>query len=119
MQTQEQILKLAKTYGVPLPETCEKLAWQGESVFSLCIDKKSKQYYYVTDMHWSSPYVDDFVCYAPQMHEIAMVIDTIDGAVDIKNKYLMSDNHGLFIKNHHYAEAYAQLYLKLKEQGLL
>jgi hypothetical protein len=194
------LVKFCAEKGVPLPETCEKLNWQGETNFIWVNDGSeyklhSKSDYLIEYLFneanqqrlnfdkWreieenckavngrlaqgklsmateiltilgkdtSGIYVQDFCeidgIPAPQMHEIAINIPYDIDVSDNKKKFFR-ENYILTlrlvpyidaisyeaisisckffhfmdveVKNHHYAQAYAELYIKLREKGLI
>lgn len=72
-------------------------------------------------------------CYAPQMHEIAPLLPDVVHAKDMGNLnypyYFFSKSYFIGygskdfisseVQNRHYAQAYAELYIKLRDAGLL
>lgn len=84
--------QIAQKYGVPIPETCIALNWQEETLFYWV--KNSEDDFIVAPQqdigYWVCD-IEDVCIPAPQMHEIASF----------------------------YAQAYAELYLKLKNEGVI
>lgn len=134
--------KIAILKGVPMPETSMKLDWQGETNF-YWHKPKIEDPFFEWQLSYGRPDVfNDFVdnnCVeidiipAPQMHEIApMLPEKIKNEKEGVLRFGMShiaisyivfyDNfpkETIRIKNNHYAEACAELYLKLKNEGIL
>lgn len=157
MNTQEQIKKTAKDFGVPMPDTCKALDWKEKTFFAWIFHEKLSQPYlcffekiYCQWLHVETQEViaseenfDFTFFYAPQMHEIAPLLPLKFETNPIGNlergrfyhwfssyssigytsfpvsTYLEKAQLEQFIVNHHYAQAYAELYLKLKEKNLL
>jgi hypothetical protein len=152
--TNEQ--KQAIEYGVPMPETCVQIDWQGQTFF-FWLKSISGKWYLVNKA--KKPF-SNIICYheanilqiekslildwvivvpAPQMHDIAPLLPKIVinnelttyyidlVTLDSGNQYLRYNTEKgicykelkVEIKNHHYAQAYAELYIKLKNEGLL
>lgn len=129
MNTQESAIK----YGVPMPETCKQLNWQRQALFAWI--KKESEWILINYSDWK---YFDYPTYisAPQMHEIAPLLPTTLGTQS-GNRILTTKNNSLAysfdtapynvdlivgrinIINNHYAEAYAQLFLKLKKENLI
>ena len=147
MQTENELLAIAKKYGVPLPETCIELKGNINFYKSLNnlypeIDLHPKTVYYwyrvkntnkwFLDTDFTSEQThggyspsDVEVLPAPQMHEIVVYLNfDVDKLGNTIGK-LNIDSNGIGfecsteIHDHHYAQAYAELYLKLKQQNLL
>lgn len=130
-------------YGVSTRETSIELDWKNETLFHwlgehLCarlhyndIVKEWIAYDVETDIMLHSKNKSGFIP-APQMHEIARELPA-DFYTDCGQHIFYELNnrigYGLHIKqgkvesttirNHHYAEAYAKLHIKLREAGLL
>lgn len=140
MTTQE--IAAATSYGVPMPETCKELDWQGETLFCWVENTKGEiiiwqnsvfDYMLVASDKYGSNVIDKpkKLCNAPQMHEIVVRLpeklvnyegyESVDFCESNKkigygviNRFFSTE-----IENNHYAEAYAQMYLKLKEVKLI
>jgi len=148
MQTENELLAIAKKYGVPLPETCIELKGNINFYKSLNnlypeIDLHPKTVYYwyrvkntnkwFLDTDFTSEQThggyspsDVEVLPAPQMHEIAPLLPPFI-SVGIKCGFVLAKDtlsygscyYNTPIHDHHYAQAYAELYLKLKPENLL
>jgi len=81
MQTENELLAIAKKYGVPLPETCIELPPFSNSSYQTVLQKTLK----------------NELVYCENVEERLFVS----------------------VENHHYAQAYAELFIKLKEKNLL
>ena len=124
MQTPQEIIDTAKNYGVPLPETCIELDWQNETLFYWVKDYANATYKLVTKKSLDYWVVEpnDFCVAAPQMHEIARLLPPFISSVGIKCAFVLAKDtlsygscyYNTPIHDHHYAQAYAELYLKLK-----
>ena len=109
--------KQAIEYGVPMPETCEQMDWQNETHFYWCFQQtnidcyvccfnKQEEGYERADGGEFPPYENEFFsCPAPQMHEIKNEI----------RKRLPNTNTDGCVN----AQTCAELYIKLKNEGLL
>jgi hypothetical protein len=97
MQTENELLAIAKKYGVPLPQTCIELDWQHETLFYWAVSKTSiflmcnvdiKEEWVTCFKYAYNPYMEkwyfhpccfpktDFDIYAaPQMHEIVVYLN--------------------------------------------
>jgi hypothetical protein len=177
-----ELVKFCAEKGVPMPETCEKLNWQGETNFIWVKDGSgyklhSKSEYLIEYLlneanqqredfdKWreieenckavngrlaqgklsmvteiltilgkdtSSIYVQDYSeidgIPAPQMQEIAPLLPPkiwfITNEIEFfhYNNYIGYDTYNqifeVLINDHHYAQAYAELYIKLREEGI-
>jgi hypothetical protein len=134
-------LEIAQKYGVPTPETCKELGFEPCNMYwhisennqhwALCL--KGGTVIQNTNGYYFS---DDLIVYnAPQMHEIAQLLpceDKYTGAYIVLNGNYLACSHAKYekcvtiykymnvmVENHHYAEAYAQLYIKLKKENIL
>jgi hypothetical protein len=127
----------AKRYGVPTPETCKELNWQNETYFYWCeIDNCEYQLCFKTRSSIEGMYCKinsilglfpTTVIPAPQMHEIAghlpekWTLDSYANQLHFEN-YIGNEPVFLtYIQNHqnNYAEAYAQLFLRLRKECLV
>lgn len=134
--------EIAVKYGVPLPETCKNLS--NDFDFKLLAweyDNLCERYEIVVLnplQDWDFLKGDERFMYypAPQMHEIAPLLPEHIKSIDPRNnisKFSFESTLTLLqyinvecerkvkcpILHSHYAEAYAQMYLKLKKEGLL
>ena len=108
--------QIAKKYGVPMPETCKELNWQGETLFYWYFNHEWLIMSFA-DLEMSDGYFDSFERYpAPQMHEIASVL-----VLEHKEEYLFTLNYEkeVGVCRDNYAEAYAKMYLELKANNLI
>lgn len=126
--------ELAIKFGVPMFETCEKLDWKKETLFTW-YSVEGKHYLILTEEFKNSKLYEDISYPAPQMHEIApylpqhiekLVKCSLNLHYYATGIYLQYDFGGnievLFsikVIENNYAEAYAKLYLLLKENQLL
>ena len=133
--------KQALEFGVPLRETCVKMEWQKETFFfwvkdvtstieeiwDVCyLDVQSDSYKTANNNKSllstdDEEYKPEYIVPAPQMHEIVPLIEKKQGfaGVEIIGSYLCFVSYKFKIENHHYAQAYAELWLKLKSEGLI
>lgn len=139
--------ELAIKFGVPTFKTCEKLDWKEETLFTW-YSVEGKQFLALTTELKNSNLYEDVFYAAPQMHEIAAVLpkllylsDQIEGLLyqgkrtyplimkaisqeRVSLSYFLdgegfSSSIGVVYEEDNYAEAYAKLYLLLKEKQLL
>jgi hypothetical protein len=140
MTTKEQNLHDATYFGVCTFETAKELDWHKETLFCYV---KIRECDVVMFTHDAQTGGYDYIN-APQMHEIAKELpvrleedfkwgvrksDLFSNATQIAFSLMYIAQNGLDSKktmkflivneNHHYAEAYALLYIKLREAGLL
>lgn len=140
MNTKETAIKK----GVPIPETCKELNWQEETMFYWIVDK-NKNFVLVDFNELKQLDCPNFIP-APQMHEIATHLPQKLGyyydetqkrvrhhikfeegyVVEIgifQNKGYTVLGYDIFfsvvLNNNHFAQAYAELYLRLKNLNLL
>ena len=161
--TNEELIAFCTDKGVPLPETCKKLNWQGKKFvpwqhktffFWFHFRENGKEYvelgikymypkvgddprgyFYVsydTYQKWEDKDIISpmFVYPAPQMHEIAKNLPPKIN-YDFKQMEFINhcdvigydgDNEHIFEKNIvnlHYAQAYTELYIELRDAGLI
>jgi hypothetical protein len=132
MQTPQEILATAKKYGVPLPETCIELEWENETLFYWFAFNNE---FRLTRNEFGFP--DTFsVNYnlienekitnkrnipAPQMHEIFRCFSQIQLVTTKEYLWVSYVKYPIHIPihDHHYAQSYAELFIKLKEKNLL
>lgn len=145
--TNKQLIEFCADKGIPLHETCKKLNWQGETFFFWCFDYSNSDwnicYYDLQAGSYKSitnnksiicnDDVDEnpeYVIPAPQIQEIAPLLPPkIYYITDSAEFFHINDNigydddrDGLFevqIKNFHFAQAYAELYIALREAGII
>lgn len=126
--------ELAIKFGVPTFETCEKLDWKEETLFTW-YSVEGKQFLALTTEFNDSNLYEDSSCPAPQMHEIApylpqhiekLVKCSLNLHYYATGIYLQYDFGGnievpfsIKVIENNYAEAYAKLYLLLKENQLI
>ena len=136
--------EVAAQYGVPLPETCKELNWENIDTnffWLVCNNTQRALLHIIQENRFGEkcyhPVNNGFahnkfkVYPAPQMHEIAKLLpekllnykgyESVEFCENEKvmgygilNRFLATE-----IKNHHYAQAYAEMYLKLKTLNLL
>lgn len=138
-----ELEKQAIKYGIPMPETCKELDWKKQTLFYWARDTKLdldwiivpfELYCTETNKNLSARY--DIIP-APQMHEIAMelpktiyykettfyldliILDSFEQYLKYNDEYYKKSVFEIEIKIFHYADAYAQMFLKLKELNLL
>jgi hypothetical protein len=119
--------KTAKRFGVPNPETCQELANHND-FSTLFYWYKNENGDYEIDYTENVEFEHlETMLKAPQMHEIAtelpksidsyllMTYNDLIAYENPANEILISSK----IENNHYAETYAQLFLKLKKENLI
>jgi hypothetical protein len=124
MNTEE----IAIRKGVANPETSQKLSLRIITNYEWYKSKKTSKFEAVTkleklllpnEIEWEW----EWQCIAPQMHEIAPLLPkwTMLGfdAIIVTKTEKSIECFRVEIENNHYAEAYAQMYLKLKEANLI
>jgi hypothetical protein len=130
MQTPQELLATAQEFGVATYETSKQLDWQNPTKYvwvrtaynEITVMSRKELEYEKTllDMTDGIGY-SSVVCAAPQMHEIFRCFSQIR-LVTIQEylwvSYVKYPIH-IPIHDHHYAQAYAELYLKLKPENLL
>lgn len=126
-------LQTAIDCGVATYETCVVLDWNKTKLYwcknyygSLLV-KTLQEVRLLCEKHGENYLI--VLCEAPQMHEIAQQLpDSVDDFGLIQHTtavfYLPlcfpnSEGNYVDVKNHHYAQAYAELYIKLRDVGLL
>lgn len=124
MTTQET----AKYFGVPLPETCQELAKHNEFSNSLFYWYKNEKGVYEIGYTENIQYKHVATWLkAPQMNEIAehlpsnWTLDSWANQLHFENYVGDEPVFLTYIQNHqnNYAEAFAQLFLRLRKEGLI
>lgn len=131
---------IAIKYGVPTPETCRELDWKEETYFYWCEIESKYELCFKTRDNIEGMYCKigsifglfpSEVFPAPQMHEIAIALpkkgQTIIEIVQNEGEEdflrfcddIYSASIWLDLSQNHYAEAYAELYIKLRKEQLL
>jgi hypothetical protein len=136
----EELVKFCAEKGVPLPETCKKLNWQGETHLYWVQDinteeKELKLCYYDIQTglfclmynsksilsRYGKMYKPEYIIPAPQMHALkTMPKEFISMRGD--DDMLCFDNHKTRYTQNiegNIAQAYAELYIALREKGLI
>lgn len=135
MNTQERI---AIKYGVPMPETCKELNWQQGTIFSWIENEEG--YVLVDYKEWEKLGSPRYIP-APQMHEIVsllppkiegflepMYLDLVSAPYHNKSCFFLQYTGvkskkdyftSLRIDDFHFAQPYAELYLKLKNEVII
>lgn len=127
--------------GVPMPETCKELNWQGETNYFWAYNH-NWILFNQNDLDIADAYFSKFEkCKAPQMHEIAPLLPISISQIifekrevfylsfrpiiekggeliyEHSHKQFALSNINVLYENNHYAEAYAQMYLKLTKHN--
>lgn len=111
---------IAQKYGVPMPETCIKMDWQVETLFSWYFNHE----WILISAHELEIAEDYFSGFerksAPQMHEIAFFLEdklpTLRLCLEHKSDEV---DFCVNVCRSNYAEAYAQIYLEFKNEGVI
>jgi hypothetical protein len=141
--------EIVSKYGIPIPETCEKLDWQDKTILHYV--KSYSGLLYVCFKDNKNRYIEAFtgdmilsfvsVFPAPQMHEIMsllppkiegflepMYLDLVSAPYHNKSCFFLQYTGvkskkdyftSMRIDDFHFAQEYAELYLKLKNEGLI
>ncbi len=139
MQTPQELLAISKQKGVPILETSKQLDWQQPTEKVWVRTAYNNEYSVMTlkELEYEKSLLDmtdgigysSVICAAPQMHEIAPLLPPFINASyqtvfqkTLKNELVYCENVEeriwVSVENHHYAQAYAELYIKLKSEKL-
>lgn len=127
MKTELTEENLPFRFGIPFPETSKELNWPNETWWAWEINSMSKKWHVSLYYKTAVP--------APQVHEIAELLPKSfywNESIHYLNLVTMDDNTQRLrytteghttdfevpVNGNHLAQAYAEMYLKLKEEGI-